>query len=263
MQSTLQPDQVILDKGVIDIIKNQRYQKDNGDIVKFTSAIDIEEATFITSLIAQHKPQKTIEIGCAEGGSSLTIMSAIANGKGKHTIVDPFQTTYWESKGINLLKYFGFNNYTLIEKGSEIALPSLMERSEKFDFAFIDGYHTFDHTLLDAFYLIKMLNVGGILVIDDVQMPAVNKCVRYLYNYPCLKLIDSTPQNQVTTSRKVFDNLKSSVKNFSSILPNKWRNELFDGSVLISDKKLGLRSSMVAFQKLSEDTREWNWWASF
>jgi predicted O-methyltransferase YrrM len=47
----------------------------------------------------------------------------------------------------------------------------LLERNEKFDLAFIDGWHTFDHTLLDAFLSYRMLNIGGLLIIDDVQMP--------------------------------------------------------------------------------------------
>ena len=193
MHSISQPDEVILDKSVLDIIKNQCYQKDNLETVTFTSAIDLEEAILITALIKQNKPKKTIEIGCAEGGSSLTIMSALDDGKGKHTIVDPFQTSYWESKGINLLKTFEFNNYTLIEKGSEIALPALMDKGEKFDFAFIDGYHTFDHTLLDAFYLIKMLNAGGILVIDALVplIPSINN--EYLGNQAFNNLLNYTP----------------------------------------------------------------------
>ena len=250
-----------MDNKVAEIIRNQAYEK-NGSTVVFTSSIDFEEATFIGKLISELQPQKTIEIGCAEGASSLAIMDALTSGGGRHTIVDPFQTTYWESKGINLLQMFGYNQFRLIEKGSEIALPALLDKGEKFDFAFIDGYHTFDHTLLDAFYLIKMLKIGGVLVIDDVQMPAINKCLRYLHNYPCLKYKASSA-GPITSSRKLFDGLKRIVRSVSSVVPRKWRYELLDDSVLRSDNRLGLRSSMVAFQKVAEDTREWNWWAPF
>lgn len=251
-----------MDTQVLNILKDQSYKKDNGEIVRFTSAIDITEANFISSLIEKYRPARTIEIGCAEGGSSLTIMSTLPAGS-RHTIVDPFQTTYWESKGLNLLRKFNYSNYTLIEKGSEIALPELMEKGEKFDFAFIDGYHTFDHTLLDAFYLIKMLNEGGILVIDDVQMPAINKCIRYLHNYPCLEYVASNPGAPITGARKVFDGIKQAVNALSVVLPGKLRLELLNGGVLKSDKKLGLRSTMVAFRKTGEDKREWNWWKPF
>jgi predicted O-methyltransferase YrrM len=245
------------------IIKSQSYQKENGETVLFTSAIDILEAEFISSFIRQNNPKKTIEIGCAEGASSLVIMDALSAGTGKHTIVDPFQTTYWQSKGLNLLKKFGYTDYRLIEKGSEVALPSLLDTGEKFDFGFIDGWHTFDHTLLDAFYLIRMLNVGGILIIDDVQMPAINKCIRYLNNYPNLEIVSFSGEHQISGSRKVFNAFKNTVNVLSKVLPDKWRMELLAGSVIVSDKKLGLRSSMIALRKTAEDTREWNWWKSF
>lgn len=247
---------------VAEIIQNQAYQR-NGSKVLFTSAIDMNEAKFIEELIVGSKAKNTIEIGCAEGASSLIIMDVLARNGGKHTIVDPFQTTYWESKGLNLLQLFSYDQYRLIEKGSEIALPALLEKGEKFDFAFIDGYHTFDHTLLDAYYLIKMLQPGGILVIDDVQMPAVNKCIRYLYNFPCLQYKGAAAGSAATTSRKLFDGFKNGVGIVSRIMPSKWRTELLDDSVLRSDAKLGLRSSMVAFQKTKEDVREWNWWKPF
>lgn len=251
-----------MDNRIAEIIKNQAYQN-NGSKIEFTSSIDYGEAVFIRNLINELKPQKTIEIGCAEGASSLVIMEGVSTMGGRHTIVDPFQTTYWESKGINLLKMFEFDEYRLIEKGSEIALPELLSNDERYDFALIDGYHTFDHTLLDAFYLIRMLNVGGILLIDDVQMPAINKCLRYLYNYPCLKFKAQLGDDKSTASRKAFDGFKKVLRSVSAMAPQKWRTELLDGSVLRSDDTLGLRSSMVAFQKVSEDTREWNWWKPF
>ena len=36
-----------------------------------------------------------------------------------------------------------------------------------FDFIFIDGWHTFDYTLVDMFYADRLLRIGGYLLIDD------------------------------------------------------------------------------------------------
>jgi len=44
-------------------------------------------------------------------------------------------------------------------------------QGERIDFAFIDGAHTFDHVLVDFFYIDRMLNVGGIVAFDDVGFP--------------------------------------------------------------------------------------------
>ena len=248
---------------VIDIISNQSYRRENGETISFTSAIDIDEAEFISWLIQKYHPVRTIEIGFAEGASSLAILDSLSGWKAEHTIIDPFQSTQWKNIGVNLLNKFGYSNFKLIEKKSEFALPDLLENNEKFDLAFIDGYHTFDHTLLDAFYLTKMLNTGGLLIIDDVQMPAINKCIRYLYNYPCLRYVASSKPGARTSSRKVVDTFKKSVGLVSGLMPSRLRSEVFDGSVLKSDPQLGLTSSMIAFEKVHEDEREWNWWKPF
>ena len=252
-----------MNQGVIDVLRNQSYNTENGEIISFTSAIDIDEAEFISSLIQKYHPQRTIEIGFAEGASSLAILDGLSGSGGQHTIIDPFQSTQWKNAGLNLLKKFGYTNFTLIEQKSEFALPELLERNEKFDLAFIDGYHTFDHTLLDAFYLIRMLNTKGLLIIDDVQMPAINKCIRYLYNYPCLKFVGSSKSTERTSGRKMFDGFKRSVQLVSKLVPSRMKSELFDGSVIKTDQQLGLTTSMVAFEKVSEDEREWNWWKPF
>ena len=83
------------------------------------------------------------------------------------------------------------NFFTLIEKGSEFALPILAENGgESIDLALIDGWHTFDQTLIDASYLIMMLRVGGFLIIDDYDWPAVRKVADYLETLPCLIRIE-------------------------------------------------------------------------
>lgn len=252
-----------MNQETVNVIKGQSYTTKSGELIPFTSTIDIGEAEFMSSLIKKYHPLRTIEIGCAEGASTLAILDSISGWTAHHNIIDPFQSTQWKNAGIKLIRDFGYSNYTLIEKKSEFALPQLLEKNEKFDFALIDGYHTFDHTLLDAFYLIRMLNIGGVLVIDDVQMPAVNKCIRYLHNYPCLKYIGSSKSAEPTSARKMFNLVKRSVSALSRILPSRMRSELLDGSVVKGDQQLGLITTMYAFEKIKEDEREWNWWRPF
>ena len=76
-----------------------------------------------------------------------------------------------------------------IEEGSELALPGLLREGQCFDLAFIDGLHTADQTLLDFYFLDRMLRVGGVIVIDDVNSPAVNKAAHYFSKYPNYRLI--------------------------------------------------------------------------
>jgi predicted O-methyltransferase YrrM len=94
---------------IIDIIKSQSCKTENGEIISFTSAIDIDEAEFISSLIQQYHPLRTIEIGCAEGASSLAILDSLSGWAAQHTIIDPYQSTQWKNVGLNLLKKFGYS----------------------------------------------------------------------------------------------------------------------------------------------------------
>jgi predicted O-methyltransferase YrrM len=70
-----------------------------------------------------------------------------------------------------------------MEMKSYIALPKLLEKNQnKFDFIFIDGFHTFDYTLLDFFYSNLLLKINGYILIDDALHHGVNKCIEYIKN---------------------------------------------------------------------------------
>jgi hypothetical protein len=93
-----------------------------------------------------------------------------------HTVVDPNQfgsgEGHWEGIGAENLKRVGFvrgRNWRLVEKSSTEALPELSKKL-KIDVALIDGYHLFDYTLIDVFYCLKMLRIGGVLIVDDKKM---------------------------------------------------------------------------------------------
>lgn len=121
-----------------------------GNEYPLRGAISKEEGQFLAGLIQANEVQETIEIDCAYGVSSLFICDALAQKLQRHhTIVDPHQTTFYKGIGIHGLGMAGFNWFELIEELSEFALPSLLKQGEQFDFALIDGWHTFDHALLD------------------------------------------------------------------------------------------------------------------
>jgi hypothetical protein len=119
--------------------------------------------------------------------------------------IDPFQTTQWKSFGLNLIKDIKLNNnHNLYEDKSYIMLPKLLEKKEVYDLIFIDGWHTFDYTLLDFFYADLLLKVGGIIIIDDAMHQGVGKCLRYLdSNYKHYKRIQSP--NTVGAYQKISD----------------------------------------------------------
>jgi len=99
--------------------------------------------------------------------------------------IDPFQNTQWNNYGIKLLKELNlYDRHKLLLKKSHIGLPLLFNKygPKSFDFIFIDGWHTFDYTLLDFYYSDKLLKINGIIIIDDALHKGVNKCTRFINN---------------------------------------------------------------------------------
>jgi predicted O-methyltransferase YrrM len=222
------------------------------------SNVDQREGQFLYDLIAADPTiEKTLEIGCAYGLSSLHICSALSTRSSpQHIILDPFQNTQFHGIGIANLERSNFNFFKLIEEPSEFALPAIAKaQPHSFDLIFIDGWHTFDHTLLDLFYANRLIKVGGYIVVDDCGMAPVSKAVSYIANYPAFEIkAQSQRAKTVTSAMKQIVRILIPSAIAGYVLP---RN-LYDRYYVRT-----LYSSMIAFQKIAEDDRNWNWFQSF
>jgi predicted O-methyltransferase YrrM len=246
----------------ITILHNKGYKDANGNWVDLTSAIDHEEAMFLSQLVKDFNPQKTLEIGCAEGISSLAICESLGSNA-HHTILDPFQSTQWKSSGINNLKAEGFKNFTLIEERSELALPQFLKEGKTFDFVFVDGWHTLDHVMVEFFYINRLLPVGGVVAFDDIALTGLNKLMRYISNYPNYKCVGSVGETEASSKRKMLNSIKKLFNGVFFFLPANIKKELLNDTVVRSDEKLQLNASVIAFQKTAEDDRGWAWYEMF
>jgi predicted O-methyltransferase YrrM len=246
------------------IFTSKKVSDKNGNEYPSNSGVSKEEGEFIKNIIHKYNAVKTIEVGCAHGLSSLYICSSIKDNPGcSHTIIDPSQSNDWKGIGISNLEKVGYNFFKLIEKPSEIALPELLSSGEKFDLGFIDGWHTFDHTLIDFFYLNRLINIGGIIIIDDIRYPSISKLMRYIINYPCYEMIGHVGIEK-SKKRKLYDLIDIlPFRIFSKLFPRKLRYKYFSSKIINSDKELNLQSSMVAFRKISDDERSFRWFKEF
>jgi len=160
------------------------------------SSIKPVEGNFLYNIIHEHKLKRCLEVGMAYGISSMYILLGLKKLKKddiKLDSIDPFQETQWNNFGVKLVKKIKMDKYhKLYEDKSYIILPKLLEKKNEYDLIFIDGWHTFDYTLLDFFYANLLLRKGGIIVIDDAYHQGVNKCLKYLdSNYKNYKRIKS------------------------------------------------------------------------
>jgi predicted O-methyltransferase YrrM len=246
-------------KFVEDLLQTQEVTDEKGNVYKLHGGIDRAEGEFLHSLIFHNKVERSLEIGCAFGISSLYICHALSQKKVQHhIIIDPHQSSEWHNIGMTNLKRAGFTFPELIEEPSEIALPRLLQQEEGFDFAFIDGWHTFDHALVDFFYVNRLLNVQGIVVFDDMEFPQLRKLVRYIRHYPNYEVIGSVPRYWRPRG-KVAPKVASLIK----LLPEKINKNLVMDNFIRPNISLVLNASMVALRKNAPDERNWDWYVPF
>jgi predicted O-methyltransferase YrrM len=141
------------------------------------AGISVVAQRALGDLVRELKPNVVLEIGMANGVSSRVILSAL-NG-GKLISIDPYQVTAYRSNGLNAIAEFS-SNHRFIELPDFQALPQLLAEGTKVDLAYVDGNHTFDYTLLDFFYIDKMLSPGGVVGFNDCHMAAVNKVLNFV-----------------------------------------------------------------------------------
>jgi predicted O-methyltransferase YrrM len=238
------------------IYDRQQVETADGQTLPLHSSISREEGGFICNIIqGDLSVKRTLEVGCAYGLSSLCICGSIEGRPGAHhTMIDPHQNTEWNSVGIANLRRSGFSFFSLIEEGSEFALPRLSkERAGQFDFIFIDGWHTFDHTMIDCFYATRLLRVGGHLVIDDAHFDGISRVVAHLQTYPCYERVGAIKADiSFGRKRRMLASL------FSALPPSLLRHL----GHRIKHAATG-EFSMVALRKHAEDKRSWDWQADF
>ena len=142
-----------------------------------------ESGKVIERAIAATRPRTALEVGLAFGISTLYILDAMRlHGGGTLIGMDPAQhDATWRGGGLHNVERAGFRNqYLFHEQPSQIVLPRLAVAGTRIQFAFIDGWHTFDHTLVDFFFVDRMLDVGGIVVIDDVGYPSIRRLCHFI-----------------------------------------------------------------------------------
>ena len=229
------------------------YSIINGQKIKLGSNIDAEESSFIYDFIRSDKSiKKVLEIGCANGVSSLTISSALKDREDSFlTIIDPHQEKIWKNAGKRILKESAFENFRLIYDFSQNILPK--EEENKYDLIFVDGWHTFDQVMLDIFYSIRLVKLNGYIIIDDADSNSVGKAISYYKKYPNIKYLDIFKRDykKVSLKRKFANIIKSIL------------NEFFAQMVLpkfIFDKFFyQLNPTLVIFQITGNDERKWNY----
>jgi predicted O-methyltransferase YrrM len=217
-------------------------------------AVDAEEGAFLTRIVQAVKPKTSLEIGMAYGVSALYICEALSQlpHQARHIVMDPFQSTQWRGIGRHNVAEAGYAHLLEFhEDRSEFVLPRLLAAGTTVEFAFIDGWHTFDQVLLEFYYVNRMLSVGGVIAFDDAERRGINRVIRHALSYSAYRVFEPERgrSEDVTIGGRVRRQLSRLPKAASFIRRD----------VLYRDWDLGIHSTCVAIQKVAEDRRGSGW----
>jgi len=159
-----------------DLLKNEH-------VLDLDSSVQFAEGKVLYDLVRLYQPLKTVETGFGNGLSTLfVLLGLLANGRGKHICIDPFQQSQWKGIGSAVIQNSGLSTLNEhMDSPSYIALPELLARKVQIEFAFIDGSQLFDDVFIDWYYIDKMLNMNGVIVFHDYSSsPAVRTAVDFV-----------------------------------------------------------------------------------
>jgi predicted O-methyltransferase YrrM len=143
----------------------------------FPIAIPAAEGEALRGWVIHEGASRTLEVGLGYALSTLYICEGLVesgDGSALHVAVDPYQSSRFANCGLQHLTEAGARQ--LVEHHSEpsqIALPRFVSEGHTFDLAFVDGDHRFDSVFVDLFYAGRLVRPGGVVMLDDYQLPAI------------------------------------------------------------------------------------------
>jgi predicted O-methyltransferase YrrM len=169
-----------------EVITTRSAPLPDGRVVPASSFVSRESCQLIYELAERSGATQGVEIGMAFGVSTVCLADAlrsIAGPKAKLISFDPTQrlADSWNSAGLWQVERAGLSSVVeLRDETSQRGLPKLVDSGYRCQIGFIDGWHTFDHTLIDFFYIDQMLDVGGHVVFDDTLYASIHDVVRFV-----------------------------------------------------------------------------------
>jgi predicted O-methyltransferase YrrM len=141
-----------------------------------------EKGEYLFRLVRDLRPARTLEVGFAYGLSTLFIAEALRrNGTGHHVVIDPKERTRFDGLGLRHVEEAGLLPWiTFYEEPAELCLPRLVGENVRLDLAFDDSDHLFDHVIAEVLFLARLLREGGVLVLDDTNLPGVGRACDFV-----------------------------------------------------------------------------------
>lgn len=161
---------------------------------------DVAEPLWINFFKDKISPKSILEIGCFEGKATTWICDNLIDkkdNKSTYHIIDTFEHAekHIEENFYHNISFHKEIDFHVLKGKSQYLLPTLSTDLE-IDFAYIDGSHRGDDTLVDAYFVNKLLKSQGILVFDD-----------YLWTDPEKQFLVESPKVGIDVFYNLYANL--------------------------------------------------------
>lgn len=162
--------------------------------------IDKTAGSELNRLVRENGTEKSLEIGLAYGFSTIWIMDGLAPG-GSHTALDPFQASLWHGVGATQAQRLSTKHFEFLEQYSIHALSDWIRAGEFFDFIFVDGNHRFDDVLVDFYLADQVLEVGGLMVLDDTWMASIRTVASFILSNRAYQVVPQRSNRMVALKK--------------------------------------------------------------
>ncbi len=216
------------------------------------------QGVFLQKIFDAVKPSQSIEVGFAYGVSTLFILEKHRQYNSKdaaHIVIEPFDA--WGTAAEYNIEKEGLTRFMHLQRDfSDKVLAKLFLQNHRVQFAYIDTTKLFDVIMHDFYFIDKMLDTGGVIILDDCGggWPGVQRAARFFSKLPHYHIMDVHNKIVVSGKRRFIKKILSLL---IALIPFKKR--IFPATDFSTDEKLGLDYSCIAFKKIAEDKREWNW----
>lgn len=246
-----------------EIIRTGTVRTSEGQELPLHSHIPPEEGALLQQIIRRSRPTVSLEIGLAYGVSAMYICEALRDvGAEVHVVLDPLQEVEWKGVGLRNLSLAGYAEMVRFEpEPSSRGLPRLLDEGLRVDFAFVDGSHRFDDTLVEFFYLDLLLRTGGIMAFDDAGMECIQKVLRFALTNRAYSLHAVQPTTFVLgpTRRAAWRALRTLGRS------SRAARRIINPRYVLNDLDLGLEPNTrcIALRKDAPDDRPWHFYRDF
>lgn len=238
------------------IFQTQLIEDPNGQLIKIHSNTSEKQGLFLQEVFDLVKPVKSLEVGLAYGISALFILEKhkeYNSAPRSHIIIEPFS---WGGVAEHNIQKEGLSELAEIkyEKSHDV-LPKLYYDNCHIQFAYVDTTKLFDVVFQDFYFIDKILDINGVIVLDDCGggWPGVQRVARFINSLPHYRILKTHNKTKTTLKKQIAE---SFIKIIIKLLPFKKR--FYPTISFKTDSELKLNYSCIAFRKISEDKRNWN-----